>query len=591
MKIKNKIYCITVLSALAFSQHLFAGHEDRKITTLPETAMVLTPDSANSVSLDMVFRIPEGALNKRSRIIIVPQLMKGDSAVMELTAMAADAPIYSKKRYRKQKLDGYTDPYQDVAVPIDEYKKEISLTYKEKVMLPEGMEGGRIIAVITTDGCGKCTSIDTLNIAAITNPASLIEHIYLTDHLQKPFIVRPKVINGKGEAKLQFLINRYDIKLDLGNNKAEMDSMLMKLKPIVTDPLSTLESFEIYGMASADGSLAFNTTLSANRANSAKNWLASQLNLKRDVLRKFRIGSKPEGWGPVLQAMKNDGHPDTIKVMEILDKYADSNDDVQERYIRRLSCWNDIKDKYLQKDRKVEYSYTYSVKSFTSDKELIEMYSSRPDAFNEDELLRVATILNTDTEKKDAYYTVLKYFPQSEIAVCNLSGILIKENNPQEAIRVIENSSLRTTEIANMAAIAYSMIGDNLKAISVLEGISNDRHTPKSRYNLGLMYAKQKNMAKAYSWLKDFTDVNSAVAALSIDATEEARNIMESCTDTTPRAEYVRAIIYAKTGQKDLLLKHLQNACSASPEFRKRTEGEIYFDSYRSLPEFKAIMR
>ena len=52
------------------------------------------------------------------------------------------------------------------------------------------------------------------------------------------------------------------------------------------------------------------------------------------------------------------GDKDSVMVKDILEKYADSNDDVQERYIRRLPCWNTIKARYLQKDRKVEYVYT-----------------------------------------------------------------------------------------------------------------------------------------------------------------------------------------------------------------------------------------
>lgn len=593
VRTNNKIYHVAVVSALLLCQHSFAAGEDRKISTIPEKVVMLTPDSTNSVSLDMMFRIPEGVLSKRSRIIIVPQLMRGDSTVMELAAVAADAPVYSKKRYRKQILEGYTDPYGDVAVPVDEYKQEIKLPYKETVVLPAGMEGGRIIAVVTTDGCGECTSIDTLGIAAITNPASLIEPVYLTDHLQKPYVVRPKVASGKGEARLQFVINRYDINLSLGNNAAEMDSMLMKLKPIVTDPLSTLESFNIYGMASADGSLAFNTTLSANRAKSARDWLAAQLNLKRNILRKFSVGSKPEGWQPVLEAMRKDGHPDTIKVMEILEKYADSNDDVQERYIRRLSCWNDIKERYLQKDRKVEYSYTYSVKSFTTDSELLEMYSLRPDAFNEDELLRVATLKKTDDEKKDVYFTTLKYFPQSEIAVCNLAGLLIKEGNRQnamQAIRIIDNSGLDGTEIMNMKAIACCMTGNVEQGINILESVTPERHTPKSRYNLGLMYATRKDMYKAYGLLKEFTDVNSAVAALGTGSTGEAQRIMEECTDSSPRAEYVRAIIYSLSGQVEQMITHLRSACNSSPVLKERAKGEIYFDNYRSLAEMKQIL-
>ena len=62
----------------------------------------------------------------------------------------------------------------------------------------------------------------------------------------------------------------------------------------------------------------------------------------------------------------------------ILERYpADgNNDDVQEREIRRLSCWERIRTNYLQRDRKVEYRYTYTLKSFTSDKELLRMYAT-----------------------------------------------------------------------------------------------------------------------------------------------------------------------------------------------------------------------
>lgn len=88
---------------------------------------------------------------------------------------------------------------------------------------------------------------------------------------------------------------------------------------------------------------------------------------------------RPEGWEPVLEAMRQAGDPDAADVEAILERYpADSNnDDVQEREIRRLSCWERIRTNYLQRDRKVEYRYTYTLKSFTSDEELLRMYATR----------------------------------------------------------------------------------------------------------------------------------------------------------------------------------------------------------------------
>ena len=137
--------------------------------------------------------------------------------------------------------------------------------------------------------------------------------------------------------------------------------------------------------------------------------------------------------------MVDDGHPDAGKLKAILDRYADQNDDVAERYIRRLACWKDIRERYLQKDRKVEYVYTYTLRSFTTDAELKDMYRKRPDAFNEEELLRVATLAATDEERKLVYRMIVKRFPESAIAVNNLAVLYLREGKEEEAVEVLKS--------------------------------------------------------------------------------------------------------------------------------------------------------
>ena len=235
---------------------------------------------------------------------------------------------------------------------------------------------------------------------------------------------------------MAFEINKYDINLELGNNQEELKAMLKTLTPVLKDSLDTVNLFTISGMASADGSLHFNTRLAENRANAAKQWGANQLSLKAELVRVIKTDSKPEGWAPVLASMIKDGNPDSVKVKDILVKFADKNDDVQERHIRQLACWNQIRDKYLSKDRKVEYVYSYTIKSFTSDKELLEMYGKRPDAFNEPELLKVSSLMETVEQKIDVYRTILKYFPESETAKNNLAVLYLRSGNV-DAARVL----------------------------------------------------------------------------------------------------------------------------------------------------------
>lgn len=555
--------------------------KSKKVTVDPVKTLI--PDSASSVNVDVMINVPARAFSSRSRLIIVPQLISNDTMVTECRAMVLDAPIYSKKMERRVKLEGYVDTLAENSGRVNNRENQ-SIPYIERVSVPENIDGGRIIAVLSTDGCGECEVTDTVDMAYIANLPTLIEpkKSLQLNWIEPEFVIRPKVLKGKGEALLQFVINRYDINLSLGNNESEMNGMLSTLQKITSDSLAVLNSVSIYGMASADGSFAFNTKLSENRAKSAKNWLIKQLNLSNEVYSQFSVGSRPEGWLPVLEAMRADGHKDTVKVKEILSKYNAENDDVAERYIRKLSCWPDIRSKYLQKDRKVEYEYTYTIKSFTTDEELLDMYGKRPDAFNEEELLRVSTLKKTPEEKKEVYRTILHYFPQSHIAANNLAVLLLREDKADEAEAVLNSLNDYTPEAINTKAAVYVYKNDYEKAIELLESTED---LPEAKYNLGLLKASMHQLNEAYSLLKDYEDTNAAIVALSVNRNEEAMKMMNSNSDVTPRAEYVRGLIFARHNDMNSMLEHLKNAV-VEELLKKRAQTEADFVPYKENVDF-----
>lgn len=554
---------------------------NRKVEVLP--VETLTPDSASVVNVNVTFKVPARAFSGRSRLVVVPQLIQNDVMLSECSALVLDAPIYSKKMERKVCLDNYQDTLALQARKVNN-KKELSIPYTESVTVPLDIDGGRIVAVLSSDGCGECGIVDTVNVAYIANIHTLIEpkKSLQVNWIEPEFVIRPKVLKGRGEALLQFVINRYDINLSLGDNESEMNEMLNTLQKITSDSLAVLNSVSIYGMASADGSFAFNTKLSENRAKSAKNWLVEQLNLSNEVYSRFNVGSRPEGWLPVLEAMRADGHKDTVKVEEILSKYNAENDDVAERYIRKLSCWSDIRSKYLQKDRKVEYEYTYTIRSFTTDEELLDMYGKRPDAFNEEELLRVSTLKKTTEEKKEVYRTILHYFPQSHVAANNLAVLLLREDKADEAEVVLNSLSDYTSETINTKAAVYVYQNDYEKAIELLESTEG---LPEAKYNLGLLKASMRQLSEAYSLMKDYTDTNAAIVALSVNRNEEAMNMMNSNSDVTPKAEYVRGLIFARYDKADKMLIHLRNAV-VEESLKKRAQTEADFIPYKENADF-----
>lgn len=586
---KRNIQYITLLTA---SLGLLAGcasnRQAAKTVTATPSPCVLTPDSANRVRMEMLFHVPENYFSHRSRLVITPQLVVEDAVKEEYRPLVLDAPIYNKKINRKKVLEQYIDPLEKRAVKADKASRSFDLPYSETVQLPEGAEEGRIVAVVTTDGCGECTGIDTIDIAAISNPVTLMKDVkeaLQLSWIEPEFVIHPKFMEGKGVANLQFVINKSDIDLSMGNNRKELDDMVRTLSPILKDTLATLNSITITGMASADGSLVYNTSLARNRAASAKQWLVGRLNIQPKIQRLIAVDSRPEGWEPVLAAMVAEGDPDTAAVKDILEKYKEDNDDVQERYIRRLPCWNRIKNQYLQKDRKVEYVYTYTLKSFTSDAELLDMYRTRPDAFNEEELLRVAALSESHDKKKEVYRTIQKYFPTSQVAANNLAVLYLREGKEEKAREVLSTLTEYSPEVLNTLAASYVYANDYEKAIELLQ----EMELPEARYNLGLLQAKKRRFNEAYELLRPFADLNSAIVALSINKNEEAKNILTPLKDSSPVAEYTRSMTAARLQENEMFYLHIGNACKDA-KLRERAATEPDFYRYHAEDGFQTLI-
>ena len=558
------------------------------LTVSPQAA-VLSSDSANRVDMDLTIHVPQGYLARRARMVITPQLMVNDTVADEYRPLVVDAPIYDKKRTRRETLeDDFRDPYADVRRTQANRREAFDLAYRQTVTLPQGVAVARIRAVVSEDGCGQCTGIDTIDLAAISNPITLMPEPREALHvawMDPEFVIRPKVRSGRGEARLQFAINRYDIRLDMGRNRAELDSMVATLQPVLTDSLATINSIEINGMASADGSFATNTALARNRANAAMQWLVARLKVPAAVRRLIKTGSKPEGWEPVLAAMTADGHPDSLAVKHILETYTEGNDDVQEYYIRRLPCWGDIRQKYLQKDRRVEYIYTYTLRSFTDDAELLAMYRTRPDAFNEDELLRVASLAQTDGQRMEVYRTIQHYFPQSQVAANNLASLYLRQDREDEARRVLATPDKLDPEVLNTLAATYIYDGNYQRAIELL----HDVDLPQARYNRGLVMAKLRRIDEAYELLAPYKDLNSAIAALSTGHNDEARQVLDALEDHSPLAQYVRCLAAARLGDEATFFRCLPDACKGQ-RLRERAKQEPDFDAYRADSRFKSAV-
>lgn len=453
----------------------------KAITSTPAPITVKAARN-NTVAVDVDFNIPGRYLSSRSRLFITPAYMAGDEIVKEYSPIVLDGPIFDKKTLRNTVLHGYIDPYALQARHIQNPSKAFSIKYSETIPIPPGLKDGRIVAVMSSDGCGQCTGLDTIEVALVDFPRFELDKARKS-YLNPEFKVREKIFQGNGEARLQFIVDKWDIVPSLADNKAELEKVIATLSPILSDSLATVTSLNIFGSASAEASYKHNVMLATNRANSAKNWIIKNLNLPASVSKSIKTGARPEGWEPVVQAMIAANDPDSIKVRELMIKYPGPTDDAAEKYIRRLSCWPRIRANYLAKDRKVIYDYTWTVKNFTDDAEMIRVYKSRPGALSEDEFLRVATLAVNDDDRLLVYQDLLKFYPESITAINNMAAIYLERGEPAKALTLLKDLTTDSPEVLNNIAIAYAALENEEKAIKILSKLPSE----DAIYNLELL--------------------------------------------------------------------------------------------------------
>ena len=404
-----------------------AGGEARAIPA----AQALTADAVTGeVRVKTVFHLPAGYLSKRNRLVVAPRLLLNDTVAAEYPPLVVDGWVYGKKSDRRKRLKGYEDPYASLAMPLRDAAVSLDLPFEATVALPDGGDRAELVAVLSLEGCESCAAIDTLPVGTLRRRELPLR---VLRWMEPDATVRPKVVEGSGEAQLRFLMDKDEIDPALGHNREELRCLSEALARVFKDTLATMNSLTITGMASADGPREHNLLLARDRAEAARDWLADAMGIDEDIRHRIAIDARPEGWGPVLRLMEADGHPEAARVRDILDRWPDSEEDRQERAIRALPRWGEIKGRYLATDRKVAYTYAYTLRSFTSEEELRLAWRSRPDALSEEEWLRLASLMRTDGERREVYEAMTAHFPASEVALNNLAVICLREGRVAEA--------------------------------------------------------------------------------------------------------------------------------------------------------------
>lgn len=104
---------------------------------------------------------------------------------------------------------------------------------------------------------------------------------------------------------------------------------------------------------------------------------------------------------------------------------------------------------------------------------------------------------------------------------------------------------------------------------------------PDTVYREGLQALIDHDYEKAFSLLKGYEDYNAAVAALALDRNAYARMVLQK-QPSSPRIDYMLALLYAREGEYELAVQHYLDACRKDPSLVHRGNLD---------PEISALVR
>ncbi len=409
-------------------------------------------------------------------------------------------------------------------------------------------------------------------------------------------------LNGTSELDWNFSMNQ---KFDSYNS-------LQQLKRIMLEQ-GLPKQISITGWASPEGEESDNVGVSKNRADIATAQLNKILDevltimarrakvkpqdvdyYKYEQLKKLVITTRAAGedWVHFVVMVEASDIQDKHAIINIVE--TQQNLVKREQMIRNMAeVYSELNDEIFPNLRRAQIALYYS-EARKTDAELAKLASIKPERLSFDELMYAAYInYNYDTKLK--YYKWATENHSSEWAAWNNAGaVAFYLDDIEEAERylnVARDMNPHNPDVLNNTGLLFLAKKDYALAKYYFEEAkrqgSNDADA-----NMPILNLKRGNYSEAQKAMKgNPCTYNLAFAQLMNDETGTAVRTLDCCLDQNADVKYLRAICYARLGDKTNCLKNLKASIDDNYEYKRKAAVDTEFKEYWDDEEFKLIIK
>lgn len=396
-------------------------------------------------------------------------------------------------------------------------------------------------------------------------------------------------------ATINFVINRSDVR-DSEKKKDELQKLVNFMQAGYD-----LRQIVVNGYASPDGELQMNDKLADQRAKAANDFVFNALYGKKGMKKNkeqlfddnfYQEQNGTEDWKGLSSAIANATDlPEKDQVMAIINSNSSSVEKQAE--LRKLTkSYAVLADKYLPPLRRASMTVK-AVEPVKSDSMLLVYASSKPDTLSANEFVKAAGVAKTAEQKKAIYNQMAATHPNDYRSFNNLGVMALEAGQMAEARSQFEKAKAandKAGEVMNNMAIIAAMDGDHKKAKELFTQAGNAG--VKVDYNLGLVAVRQGDWSLANSKLaSESGNYNKALAFVLVKNYSAAEKETDNIENKDAAVYYLRAIIGARTDNRDMMTTGLTRAVAADAKYREMAKTDAEFLKHFNQDYFKVAIR
>jgi len=399
-----------------------------------------------------------------------------------------------------------------------------------------------------------------------------------------------RIIKEAHEASIMFLIQQASLR------KSELNSEGVKglsdeFAVAANDVNKQIAGIEVSSYASPDGALSLNENLASNREKNTVDFLKKELKNKKATEGLEAITAKftAEDWAGFQELVSSSNMQDKELILRVLSMYSDP--EKREQEIKNLSAvYDNLAEEILPKLRRSKMTLTVDIIGKT-DEQIKDLAVNDPSKLNVEELLYSATLFSKTSEKESIYKKATELFPNDYRAYNNLGGIALNAGNTTQAKSYLDKAyALSKTADVNSNLALYSM-ATGAPASTVDSYLGAGAGAAGVNEAMGIQYIKKGQYAKAVEAFGSTKSNNAALAQLLTKDYSKAKSTLDAVATPNAQTSYLKAIIGARTNNKDLVVSGLKAAISADKSYAKKAINDLEFSKYVTDLSVAALLK